>query len=399
MEIRLGIVGMGAAARALVPAVAKHPGMRVVAVCDPVDEVREAAARRLDARAVASIDELLALADVDAVYIATPTDLHAAHVVASAAAGKHVLVEKPMATTLDEATRMIDACERAGVVLTVGHSHSFDEPYRAMRDVIASGTLGRAHLLHNIYYSDWVYRPRRPEELDERLGGGITFRQGAHQFDILRLLGGGLVRSVRAHTFDWDPQRPVIGAHTVMLTFADGAVATAIYNGYGAFPSSEITYGIGEIGYPSDARPGAALRRPMKPRANDRARARRRPSRSLLRNRSSAGRWSVASAAISANPRPASTCTPLPAARRFRCVSIATHASRSSTSSPTRSPARAHRCTTGAGAARIWKFAWRRSNRRARAARSSSALRWPSRTVRRARRFCARSLRDTSRIF
>jgi phthalate 4,5-cis-dihydrodiol dehydrogenase len=143
-------------------------------------------------------------------------------------------------------------------VLTVGHSHSFDEPYRAMRDVIASGTLGRAHLLHNIYYSDWVYRPRRPEELDERLGGGITFRQGAHQFDILRLLGGGLVRSVRAHTFDWDPQRPVIGAHTVMLTFADGAVATAIYNGYGAFPSSEITYGIGEIGYPSDARPGAA---------------------------------------------------------------------------------------------------------------------------------------------
>jgi len=258
MEIRLGIVGMGAAARALLPAVAKHPMMRVAAVCDPIDEVREAAAARLGARAVATIDELLALADVDAVYVATPTDLHAAHVVAAAAAGKHVLVEKPMATTLDEATRMIDAAQRAGVVLTVGHSHSFDEPYRAMREVIASGTLGRAHLLHNIYYSDWVYRPRRPEELDERLGGGITFRQGAHQFDILRLLGGGLVRSVRAHTFDWDPQRPVIGAHTVMLTFADGAVASAIYNGYGAFPSSEITYGVGEIGYPNDAMPGAA---------------------------------------------------------------------------------------------------------------------------------------------
>lgn len=258
MEIRLGIVGMGAAARQLLPAVAKHPGVRVSAVCDPIEAVRTAAATRWNARATATIDELLALADVDAVYIATPTDLHAAHVVAAAAAGKHVLVEKPMATTLDEATRMIDAAERAGVVLTVGHSHSFDEPYRAMREVIASGTLGRAHLLHNIYYSDWVYRPRRPEELDEKLGGGITFRQGAHQFDILRLLGGGLVRSVRAHTFDWDPQRRVIGAHTAMLTFADGAVATAIYNGYGAFPTAEITFGAGETGYPNDAVPGAA---------------------------------------------------------------------------------------------------------------------------------------------
>jgi phthalate 4,5-cis-dihydrodiol dehydrogenase len=258
MEIRLGIVGMGAAARQLVPAVEKQHGMRLTAVCDPNDAVREATAMRYGVRVVATIDELLALADVDAVYIATPTDLHAAHVVAAAAAGKHVLVEKPMATTLAEATQMIEAAERAGVVLTVGHSHSFDEPYRAMRELIAGGTLGRARLLHNIYYSDWVYRPRRPEELDHRLGGGITFRQGAHQFDILRLLGGGLVRSVRAQTFDWDPQRPVIGAHSVFLTFADGAVATAIYNGYGLFPTAEITFGAGEIGYPNDAEPGAS---------------------------------------------------------------------------------------------------------------------------------------------
>jgi len=258
MQIRLGIVGLGAAARQLLPAVEKHPGVCLTAVCDPVDAVREAAATRYDVPAVASIDELVARSDVDAVYIATPTNLHAAHVVAAARAGKHVLVEKPMATTLEEATAMIDAAERAGVVLTVGHSHSFDEPYRAMRELIAGGSLGRAHLLHNIYYSDWVYRPRRPEELDERLGGGVTFRQGAHQFDILRLLGGGLVRSVRAQTFDWDPQRPVIGAHSVFLTFADGAVATAIYNGYGAFPSAEITFGAGEIGYPYDAAPGAA---------------------------------------------------------------------------------------------------------------------------------------------
>ncbi len=207
---------------------------------------------------MADIGALLARADVDAVYIATPTDLHAQQVVAAANAGKHVLCEKPMATTLDEAQRMIDAADRAGVVLNVGHSHSYDEPYRAMREVIASGELGRVRLLHNIYYSDWVYRPRRPEELDATLGGGITFRQGAHQFDILRLLGGGLVKSVRAQTFDWDPQRPVIGAHSVFLTFADGTVASAIYNGYGAFMSSEITYDAGEVGYPQTVAPGSS---------------------------------------------------------------------------------------------------------------------------------------------
>jgi phthalate 4,5-cis-dihydrodiol dehydrogenase len=275
MECRLGIVGMGAAARQLLPAVEKHAGMRFVAMCDPVDEVRERAAARYGVRAVATIDELLALADVDAVYIATPTDLHAAHVVAAANAGKHVLCEKPMATTLAEAQQMIDSAERAGVVLTIGHSHSFDEPYRAMRELIAGGSLGRVQQLHNLYYSDWVYRPRRPDELDHTRGGGITYRQGAHQFDILRLLGGGMVRSVRAQTFDWDPQRPVIGAHSVFLTFESGAVATAIYNGYGAFTSSEITYGAGEIGYPYTAAPGAARRAMQSASHDDEARAKR----------------------------------------------------------------------------------------------------------------------------
>jgi phthalate 4,5-cis-dihydrodiol dehydrogenase len=257
MELRLGIIGMGGAARQLLPSVDKAAGIRLTAICDPLPEVREPIAQRYGAHAVADIEALLALDDVDAVYVATPTDLHAQHVIAAAEAGKHVLCEKPMATSLAQAQAMIDAADRAGVTFNVGHSHSYDEPYRAMRELVASGELGRARLLHNIYYSDWVYRPRRPEELDETLGGGITFRQGAHQFDILRLIGGGLVKSVRAQTFDWDPQRPVIGAHTVFLTFEDGTVATAIYNGYGAFLSSEITFDAGEIGYPQTEAPGS----------------------------------------------------------------------------------------------------------------------------------------------
>ena len=258
MRLRLGIVGMGTASRQLLPAVDKQPEIQVTAICDPLPAARQSMAAQYGARPVAELAELLAGDLVDAVYVATPTDLHAAQVIAAAEAGKHVLCEKPMATTLDEAQAMIDAAKRAGVVFQVGHSHSYDEPYRAMREVIASGELGKPRLLHNMYYSDWVYRPRRPEELDATLGGGITFRQGAHQFDILRLLGGGRVKSVRAQTFDWDPTRHVIGAHSVFLTFEDGTVATAIYNGYGAFMSSEITYGAGEVGCPQTVAPGSS---------------------------------------------------------------------------------------------------------------------------------------------
>ena len=298
MALRLGIIGMGAASRQLLPAVEKQPRIAIAAICDPIAAIRESIAARYAAVPVAEIDALLAL-DIDAVYVATPTDLHAAHVVAAARAGKHILCEKPMATTLAEASAMIDAAAHAGVVLQIGHSHSYDEPYRAMRAVIASGELGRVRLLHNIYYSDWVYRPRRPEELDAALGGGITFRQGAHQFDILRLLGGGRVKSVRAQTFDWDAHRHVIGAHSAFLTFEDGTVATAIYNGYGAFMSSEITYDAGEVGYPQTVAPGSSRATMRAATADTEAQAKRKragtPAETALAPNQPFFGWTIAS--------------------------------------------------------------------------------------------------------
>ena len=81
-------------------------------------------------------------AAIDAVYVATPHQLHADHVELCARHGKHVLVEKPMALTLAECDRMIAAAERARVALVVGPTHSFDPPVRAARDLIASGRLG-----------------------------------------------------------------------------------------------------------------------------------------------------------------------------------------------------------------------------------------------------------------
>src|SRR5579875_1491035 len=225
MMVRIGIVGLGTAGRLLIPAIERHPHARLVAVADLVAEVRESFAARHGAKACADIAELLALDEVDAVYIATPTHLHHEHVMAAIA----------------------QAAERAGLCLSVGHSHGYDLPIQAMREIVASGEFGAVRLINTSFYTDWFYRPRLPLELDASRGGGVVFRQGSHQFDIIRVLGGGLVASVRAATFDWDPRRPGIGAYTAMCTFSDGTVASATYNGYGLFHSFELYDDVGEL--------------------------------------------------------------------------------------------------------------------------------------------------------
>lgn len=247
--IKIGIVGLGAAGQAFIPAIRNHPGFDWVALAEPVAATREQVAREHGVAGYDSLAALLAHAGLQAVYVATPTELHAGQVLQVAAAGKHVLVEKPMAVTLEEARGMIAATRRAGVVFMVGHSHSYDLPIQRMRELIASGELGRVGMVNTWCFTDWLYRPRRAQELDVGLGGGVTFRQGAHQFDILRLLCGGQARSVRAKTFDWNPNRRSVGAHVAFLDFDNGAAATAVYNGYGGLSSMDLGFDISEWGF------------------------------------------------------------------------------------------------------------------------------------------------------
>jgi phthalate 4,5-cis-dihydrodiol dehydrogenase len=247
--LRIGVVGFGAAARAFVPALRKHPGFELAAVTEPSAAGSQAIRDELGLVAYAGLPEMLAGESLDVVYVATPTDLHTQHVLTAIAAGRHVLVEKPMTVTIQDAQEMIDAADAAGVLLMVGHSHSFDAPIKRMREIIVGGSLGRVRMVHTWCYTDWIYRPRRPEELKTELGGGVTYRQGSHQFDIIRLLCGGRVRSVRARTFDWDPARSAIGAHTVFLDFEDGPVATAVYNGYAGFSTMDLGFDISEWGF------------------------------------------------------------------------------------------------------------------------------------------------------
>ena len=118
-----------------------------------------------------------------------------------------------MALTLEDCRAMMAAARSSGVQLIVGHSHSFDAPILRAREIIDSGAVGRVRMITALDFTDFLYRPRRPEELDTARGGGAVFNQAAHQVDIVRLLAGGRVSRVRALTGRWDQARPTEGAY------------------------------------------------------------------------------------------------------------------------------------------------------------------------------------------
>lgn len=258
--IGLGIAGLGLAGAMMVSAAANHPGVKLLGGADPLPGPREAFARDFGAATYADITQLCENPAVEAVYIATPHQFHAAHAITAAEHGKHVIVEKPLALTFADCDAIITAVERAGVHLVVGHTHAFDPNIRTMRRLLASGDLGRLGMISSWNYTNFLYRPRRPEELDTTRGGGIVFNQLPHQIDVARLLGGGLVRSVRAAAGILDPSRPTEGNCTAFLEFENGAAASLVYSGYDFFDSDELHFWVSEGGIEKAAGHGAARR-------------------------------------------------------------------------------------------------------------------------------------------
>lgn len=262
--LRLGIVGLGRAFTLMVPTFYADPRVQLVAATDTRPSALAQFKHDFNGVAHESINALCADPAVEVVYVATPHQMHAEHVCLAAQQGKHVLVEKPMAITLDECTRMIDSAQSAGVHLIVGHSHSFNSPVLRARALIESGAYGRIRMITAVNYTDFLYRPRRPEELQTEHGGGVIFSQAAHQIDIVRLLAGGMVRHVRATTGAWDTSRPTEGAYSALLQFDNGAFATAIYSGYAHYDTDELQDNIGEMGRIKPADSYGAARRKLK---------------------------------------------------------------------------------------------------------------------------------------
>jgi len=244
--LRLGMAGLGVASTQIMPPIAKLPFIKITAAADMRADAVAKFRAQYQAEGYTSVAELCASPNVDAVYIATPNSLHAEHAIIAAKHKKHIIVEKPMAMNLAECDAMNEAADKHGVKLLCGHTHSFDPPIRKIREIVKSGELGKLCMINTWNYNEFMYRPRMKHEL--AMTRGVVLNQGPHHVDVVRLIGGGMVRSVRAMTGIWDPAREWEGSYTCYLEFADGTPATLVYSGYGFFDTAELFDWVGEGG-------------------------------------------------------------------------------------------------------------------------------------------------------
>jgi predicted dehydrogenase len=185
--LKVGILGAGNIARVHLQAYQRQPDCRVVAVADVDAERGHRLADQAGARYVGGTAEILADAEVQAVSVCLPHALHADAVVAAAAARKHVLCEKPIATSLADADRMIRACHETGVWLMIGHTHRFYPEHRLAKQLLDEGALGQL-----LFANDVIWAGRDDAgSLQWRgsvaqNGGGIFMDNGIHAADRLR---------------------------------------------------------------------------------------------------------------------------------------------------------------------------------------------------------------------
>ncbi|WP_370154051.1 Gfo/Idh/MocA family protein [Ferrovibrio sp.] len=249
MKVRFAICGLGFAGSVLMaPAMKAHPDVEIIAACDPNAETREKFGADFQIPTFASLNELLASVKPDAVYIASPHQYHCEHVLLAAEHGVNIIVEKPLTLSLSDADRMIAAVKDRGVHLVVGHSRSHDPVIKTMRHIIDSGDVGRLAMINCWNYTDFLYRPRRPEELDTYKGGGIVFNQLPHQIDSIKAISGQTITSVHAIAGILDPKRPTQGHCTALLKLSNGVSASLVYSGYDHFDSDELQFWVAEGG-------------------------------------------------------------------------------------------------------------------------------------------------------
>jgi phthalate 4,5-cis-dihydrodiol dehydrogenase len=208
---------------------------------------RQAFSSQFGARVYSEFQGLCEDPEIEAIYISSPHRFHASQTIAALEHGKHVLVEKPLALTIDECDAIVAAADRTGLTVIVGHTHAFDPNVREMRRIIDQGELGRLGMILAFNYNDFLLRPHRADEFDEAGGGGIAFNQISHQIEIVRLLGGN-VRSVRAHLGALDSARRAPGHCAALLALENGAAASIAFSAYDFFDSDEFHHWIAEGG-------------------------------------------------------------------------------------------------------------------------------------------------------
>lgn len=219
--MRVAIVGPGFMGGVHAEAWRRTPAQVVAFVARDGDTEAVALAEQYRVRLATRLEDVLS--DVDVVDICTPTDLHPEFTIRAAAAGKHVICEKPLALTVQDGRRMIEACRSRGVRLFVGHVLRFFPEYRAARDAAYRGDIGQPAVLR---LSRCAFQPRKAENwfLDPARSGGMMMDLMIHDFDFARWIAGDVVKVFARSTRDSAPESGLNHA-LVILTHKSGAIS------------------------------------------------------------------------------------------------------------------------------------------------------------------------------
>jgi len=230
--IRVGVIGAGDFGELHAEAIAEQLNAGVVAASRTNQKALDAFITRFGGRGYTNYHDLLADPEVDAVVIATPHYLHTSVVLDAARAGKHVLLEKPMALSIEECDQMVAVTQQACVKFMVGHNNHFVPAYQKTKEILDSGDLGEIVLGSSTMSKRWINPNRREWHLDRRYGGGMWLTVGVHAVDRLTWLMDSPVESVSAHldTRFHDQHADDVGM--ALLRYKNGAVGTVVSAGF-----------------------------------------------------------------------------------------------------------------------------------------------------------------------
>ena len=246
--IGVGIAGAGYFAAQHMRALKGLADFRPIAASASSPESTARFATTHGLHACADWRELLDDPAIDVILIATPHHLHAPMAIAAAQAGKHVLVEKPMAPSFDDCVAMARAAEAGGVQLLIAHVMRFIAPCLAAREAIAAGRIGRPLVGRSAMMKRWMEANRQPWHLARETGGGMLLTAGIHALDRLVWLMDAEVERVAAMSAASFHDQPVPDVDLLLLRFAGGGLATLTSAGYRDTTGVNDTEIVGENG-------------------------------------------------------------------------------------------------------------------------------------------------------
>ena len=225
-KVKWGVIGSGGIARrrTIPEGIMQAANAELVAVFDVAKQLNVEIAKEFNATATDELEDLLK-ADLDAVYIATPANLHFQHVIGCAGAGKHVLCEKPLGLSAEEGKKMVTACEKGGVNLGTAFMLRFHTQHKAALDMIEQGKLGTP-VYGRAQMSCWYPPIKGAWRQDPAIsGGGSLIDMGGHCIDLLEMFLGKVIKVscfVGNIVHDYKSEDSAVA----MLQFASGAMAT-----------------------------------------------------------------------------------------------------------------------------------------------------------------------------